>query len=1244
MGGNSNGFGEINYVRKPRHNFGRVISFEDPTPEAPHPQAVERLMAHYPDQHKVLFELDKLFKGRPIWLRNAIAKSVTTNLRSALYKGAIICFAYYMVRGPWSRSWIRYGYDPRTDPEARFYQVIDFRIKSHVLIRQILERNIRYSSMSSNKTRRGRLNWRRPDGSLHWLSDAPQTQTKNQSSTSLKSDAEVDMEGDLEMDYANEMAEDAVDVESGSLHVGYSFSRDHLPTAQQMLICLSDIDIPEVQAIVAEKPERTPTCPMNSSVSPKTNDANSCCSSELTDLILCPYTSACVNRRSGCTHAVSIDAHHKVSGNLLAFGASHAICLARTIEAGRRECDDGFRILRMLLGHNSPVTCLRWMTHVSKDFPVPYLVLASADNTGNIKIWACKKESVITEPWCSAAGDWSLILEVSLPGSLSANALDGLIAHSSSCTEGYQGIDDVLILDVAADTSMYTWHIGLHRTQEISPVVLSHRATNRFPSMCLCLRTCLWMHPSVKPIHFVFVGLDSGKTEIYSEYLTETQKETFDQLTCSAVLSGHTDWVRCLDATQNSFECTTSLYLATGSQDNVIRLWNIFQSSPVIDISKHSSGAKICDLNLPSEGKPAEFTLSIASESVLSGHDNWVTGVAWSPEDSRFPPPLLSSSMDKSLIVWSPPQSTGGNVHIWLEGARLGNLGGAGMGFMDGFWLLSDPSTICAQNFQGSLSVWHFSADKSFWSPGLPICGHSGSVTDIAWSKKKVSDKCLIEKNRSVTPTYLLTTGSDQTVRVHTPRRLSVATGDVSQLTGDKAKEGWVWHELARPQVHGYDMNAICSLSTIGYVSAGDEKVARVFTATRAFVESYQDAIGLEGYSLADCYISEQPVEALAEGAIQPTLGLSNQMTGSESGSVSFNGAEVDSTIPTEHGDAPLHIGAISIPTEDRLQHATLWPETKKLYGHPYEVYSLAAHPNRRLVASACVASKQIHAYIILWNGMSDWTIHQRLVHHQLTVTQMAWSLDGRHLLAVSRDRTWSVWSCDGTPVTDAALPNYCLTAYPQKGHGHSRIIWTCAWSPDNDYFVSGSRDQTILVWPTPDASSSIEPAPKAQRPLIAPKLFAAAVTALDICRLSDHHTSSDRHSHLVAVGLETGSLLLLTLSSNRFSQVSGSNLPEWSALIQIPAFWSHVSGSNLPEWSALIQIPKFWSHVPGKHIRRVAFEPSSNSFAGESESNSILFASGADDGIVHIFEIDGDKLIMRISQSSPQQSNPQSV
>lgn len=45
-------------------------------------------------------------------------------------------------------------------------------------------------------------------------------------------------------------------------------------------------------------------------------------------------------------------------------------------------------------------------------------------------------------------------------------------------------------------------------------------------------------------------------------------------------------------------------------------------------------------------------------------------------------------------------------------------------------------------------------------------------------------------------------------------------------------------------------------------------------------------------------------------------------------------------------------------PTEENLLQNTLWPEEQKLYGHGYEIFALACHPNGLVLASACKVFK----------------------------------------------------------------------------------------------------------------------------------------------------------------------------------------------------------------------------------------------------------------------------------------------
>lgn len=69
-----------------------------------------------------------MFEERPIWSKTAIQYKLGLNLITI--KHLLSTVAYYCIDGPWRIMWIRYGYDPRKNPESRIYQTFDFRIRT----------------------------------------------------------------------------------------------------------------------------------------------------------------------------------------------------------------------------------------------------------------------------------------------------------------------------------------------------------------------------------------------------------------------------------------------------------------------------------------------------------------------------------------------------------------------------------------------------------------------------------------------------------------------------------------------------------------------------------------------------------------------------------------------------------------------------------------------------------------------------------------------------------------------------------------------------------------------------------------------------------------------------------------------------------------------------------------------------------------------------------------------------------
>lgn len=75
---------------------------------------------------------------QPIWLRSALMYE--TKMPRQKLKIILPALAYYYTTGPWRLMWVRFGYDPRKDFSSRFYQNLDYRIRTSGLKEQIIQK------------------------------------------------------------------------------------------------------------------------------------------------------------------------------------------------------------------------------------------------------------------------------------------------------------------------------------------------------------------------------------------------------------------------------------------------------------------------------------------------------------------------------------------------------------------------------------------------------------------------------------------------------------------------------------------------------------------------------------------------------------------------------------------------------------------------------------------------------------------------------------------------------------------------------------------------------------------------------------------------------------------------------------------------------------------------------------------------------------------------------------------------
>lgn len=587
----------------------------------------------------------------------------------------------------------------------------------------------------------------------------------------------------------------------------------------------------------------------------------------------------------------------------------------------------------------------------------------------------------------------------------------------------------------------------------------------------------------------LFVGTAAprhNKIHIYSLLPSVSSSTTLTTplAQCAGTLTGHEDWITSL-----SFAASM---LASASQDARIRLWKFRtvsaaaaapaaieqgdQSGPNETLSLtppppttdtvSSDNDSLLDDEDDKEDMEGESRLEILHDSgkwvttvtleaLLYGHEESVTSVAWHPDPTAVygvDRILISSSMDRTIFFWSESQADG----IWTPISRVGSAGGILGGSM-GSTLLGFCSvvvepvhgrTLVGHAYGGALHTWESSPSQSdavdqtrdhtklaLWSATPCLTGHFDGVTDLSWEASSGE--------------YLLTVSGDQTCRLWAP---------VASDSGD------IWLELARPQVHGYDLTAVVSLSTKHHphtmVTGADEKELRVFDAPKTTLRMLKAATGYESMDASN--------EDRVERAFIPSLGLSNKASAADAA------AEDDVNDRAKSNLDPSTIDQMSLPLERDLGSVSLWPEVQKLFGHNTEIIALASTVGSRtafppivsdwtddvLVASSAKAREVEDAKIRLWDVRAGKCVQVLSGGHKSTVTALCFSPDGRYLASSGKDRRLCIWKRQSSSDT----PLFALT--DAKDLAHKRIVWSVDFCPlDSSILASGSRDGCVKIW-----------------------------------------------------------------------------------------------------------------------------------------------------------------------------------
>jgi len=431
--------------------------------------------------------------------------------------------------------------------------------------------------------------------------------------------------------------------------------------------------------------------------------------------------------------------------------------------------------------------------------------------------------------------------------------------------------------------------------------------------------------------------------------------------------------------------------LATGSEDNTVKIWDLENGK--LDATLKGHGASVVSVAFSPDGQRLAtgsqdntakiWDLQTGKTRTLEGHNDFVTSVAFSPDGQR----LATGSQDNTAKIWDLKTGT----NRTFEGHS---------DFVSSVAFSPDGKKLATGSHDKTVKIWNLENGKSEHT----LEGHSSWVSSVAFSP---------DGKKLATVSY------DNTAKIWNPEAENVTM----LLTGHS---GPIRSVAFSPDGKTLATGAQDNTAKIWNLTADEEAI--VFKKHSDIVSSV--AFSPDG-------------TRLATGSYDQTIKVFDVNNLQEIYSFSGHGDTVMSIVFSPDGKKLASGG------EDKT--AKIWDlqtgkEATTLKGHRHYINSVAFSPDGKLLATGSADST-----VKIWNLGSGEAI-KTLKGHNSAVNSVAFSPDGKNLASGSSDNTVIIW--------DLTSGNIVRTL-----KGHSNIVASVAFSPDGQRLATGSQDNTAKIW-----------------------------------------------------------------------------------------------------------------------------------------------------------------------------------